>query len=176
MIVIIIFVLLYNSLINRRNRVEYAFGGVDALLKKRADLIPNLVKTVKAYMKHEKDVLATITSLRAEVIQKDYPDAQRFKTEDQLSILLKRLNISVENYPHLKASENFLHLQSTLQDLEEHIAAARRAYNAAVYDYNNGIEMFPFSIVAAIMNYQKKTFFEVSEKEKNTPISISEKS
>lgn len=170
-------ILLYNSLINRKQKVAYAFGGIDALLKKRADLIPNLVNTVKGYTDHEKSILEKVTSLRREVVKDTIKDNQRFQNENLIASLLGQIAITVENYPQLKASENYLKLQQALNEIEEQISAARRAYNATVYDYNNGMEMFPFSLMAKFMHYEKKTFFEIPASEKSvTPVKTNENS
>lgn len=167
--VVVVFVLIYNSLISRKNKVANAYASLDVLLKKRADLVPNLVSAVKGYMTHEKDVLQTVTALRAQVIQQKFETGKRFENENQLTQLLKTISINVENYPTLKASQNFLDLQASLNEVEEQISAGRRAYNATVTDYNNGTEMFPFNLVAALLHFQKKEFFKADDKDKTAP-------
>jgi LemA protein len=161
--------LMYNSLISKRNAADNTFATVDVMLKKRHDLIPNLLSAVKGYMKHERGVFERITELRAKAISGQSPVAERLMVENQLTGLLRGLFISVENYPDLKASENFMHLQRALTELEEQISAARRAYNAQVLEYNNSVDMFPTNIVASIFRFGRKPFFEASTKEKNTP-------
>ena len=161
---IIIGIFIYNSLIDRRNKVKYALAGIDALLKKRADLVPNLVNTVKGSMKHERETLKNITTIRSEILKKQKEEEKRFEDESVLGILLSEIVISTENYPELKTNQNFLHLQASLEELEEQISAGRRAYNATVYDYNNTIEMFPLSLIAKLFGYSKKAFFEHNEK------------
>jgi LemA protein len=165
-VVILIPVLIYNSLIARKNRVLNVFGTIDALLKKRYDLIPNLVATVKGYAQHERSLLEEVTRIRAQALSGQVSDDEAVELDNRLTKALSRLLLVVENYPNLKASENFMHLQRTLTELEEQISAARRAYNAAVTDYNNAVEMFPTNIVASMMNYKRRRFFEISEKER----------
>lgn len=168
-ILILAYIFMYNSLIGKKNTVENAFSSVDVYLKQRHDLIPNLVAAVKEYMKHERQLLEKITEIRASIFSNPLSDEQRLKLEGELSALLGRLMISVENYPQLKASENFLHLQSTLNEVEEKIAAARRFYNSAVTDFNNALEMFPTNIVARKMKLTKKAWFAVPEEQKLSP-------
>ena len=164
-LVVIIMILLYNSLISKKNQVENIFGSIDALLKKRRDLIPNLVESVKAYMKHEKELLENITSLRSRSLLTTNEE-EKMNLENQISSMLGRILVNVENYPQLKANENVMHLQMTLAEIEEQISAARRAYNQAVTDYNNAIEMIPTNILAKFMGYKRKAFFEISESER----------
>ncbi|MCX6694956.1 MAG: LemA family protein [Candidatus Altiarchaeota archaeon] len=163
---VIFVVLLYNSLISKRNRVENTFASIDVLLKKRYDLIPNLVETVKGYMKHEKDVFTKVTELRSKAISPTASSEEKIDLDNQITGFLKTLMVSVENYPQLKANENFLHLQASLTEVEEQISAARRAYNAMVLDYNNAVEMLPTSIVAAVLGFRRKIFFEAASGEK----------
>ncbi|HUW20178.1 MAG TPA: LemA family protein [Sedimentisphaerales bacterium] len=159
-------VLIYNSLIARKNQVLNVFGAIDALLKKRYDLIPNLVATVKGYTQHERSLLEELTKIRAQALSGQISDDEAVELDNKLTRALGRLLLVVENYPNLRASENFMHLQRTLTELEEQISAARRAYNAAVTDYNNAVEMFPTSIAASMMNYKPRRFFEISEKQR----------
>ena len=129
----LIVISVYNSLVGKRNQVSNIRSGVDTQLKRRFDLIPNLVATVKQYITHERDLLENISALRSG-IQKAAGDEQRFALNGELSNLISKLNVVVENYPELKANENIMHLQKTLNEIEEQISAARRAYNAAVTD------------------------------------------
>jgi len=165
-ILIIVPVLLYNMLIRRKNEVDNIFGTMDAMLKKRHDLIPNLVETVKEYMDYEKETLTEITRLRAQAIGGDLSDNDRVAIESQLGKRMSGLMIAVENYPNLKANESFNHLQDSWNEVEEQIAASRRAYNAAVTSYNNGIEMFPSNLIANYLNYQPKNVFEIPEEQR----------
>lgn len=169
LLIVIAYVAMYNSLIGKKNQVDYAYSGIDVQLKKRHDLIPNLVATVKQYMEHERNLLERITELRARAMAGNLSEQERLQAEAQLSVALRSLMVAVENYPQLKANENFLHLQASLNDVEEQIAAARRAYNAAVTDYNNAIEMFPTNIVAGMMGLKRRFVFEAEASERETP-------
>lgn len=157
---------LYNSLIDKKNQVEYAFGGVDVMLKKRYDLIPNLVNTVKQYTIHEQELLEKLTNLRTEAIQGALSQEEKVALDNRISGTLGQIMVAVESYPDLKANQNFLHLQASLNEVEEQISAARRAYNAAVTDYNNGVEKFPTNILANLMNLKRKKVFEILERER----------
>ncbi|WP_333654953.1 LemA family protein [Dissulfurispira sp.] len=159
-------VALFNTLISRKNRVSYAFSSIDAMLKKRYDLIPNLVTVVEKYMTYEKKVLEELTLLRAKAVSGNIDDEERITLDKQISKVLRSIIAVAENYPALKASENFLHLQKSLNEIEEQISASRRAYNAAVTDYNNGVEMFPLNIAARIMGYRQKPWFEIPDEER----------
>jgi len=161
-------VLTYNGLIARKNQIDYAQGAIDALLKKRFDLIPNLVATVKEYATHERELLEKVTELRSRIGQARSDD-ERLGLEGQMSGLLGRLLVQLEAYPDLKANQNFLQLQAALNEIEEQIAAARRAFNAAVIDLNNAIEMFPSNLVAGWMGLRRRRVFEVAEGEETTP-------
>ncbi len=164
-ILVVIAILMYNSLIYRKNQIENIKGSIVALLKKRFDLIPNLVKTVKEYMNYEKEVLEKITELRSLAI-KEKDLGKKIEYEDKLNSLLSRLFVNVENYPELKASASFLQLQNELSDIESQIAAARRAYNQVVTDYNNAIEMFPTNIMAKFMHLKREKVFEIPQNQR----------
>jgi len=129
-------------------------------------LIPNLVAAVREYMTHERELLEKITELRSAVMQEGVSDEDRFDMENKLSGMLGQLKIAVENYPDLKANQNFLHLQASLNEVEEQISASRRAYNASVMNYNNGVEMFPTSFFARMMGYQRRASFEIPPEER----------
>ena len=165
-VVLLLFILMYNGLVSKKNQVENAFGSIDTMLKKRYDLIPNLVATVKTYMNHEKDVLTKITELRAKAVSGQVSDDEKVDLDNQLSKAMRGIMVSVENYPDLKANQNFLQLQSSWNEIEEQISASRRAFNASVTDYNNGVEMFPQNIVAKMMGYVRKKVFEIPEEER----------
>lgn len=165
-VVIGFLVVLYNSLVGKKNQVTNVFGTIDALLKKRYDLLPKLIATVKAYMKHEKEVLEEITKMRAKAVSGRLSDDEQVELDNILSKALGGIMVAVENYPELKANENFLQLQRTMNEVEEQISAARRAYNAAVTDYNNAVEMFPTNIVASMIGYRLKKVFEISEEQR----------
>ena len=158
--------MMYNSLINKKNQVENAFGGMDAQLKKRYDLIPNLVSSVQTYMKHEADTLTQITDLRTKALSGDISDDQKVDLDNMITSKLGGIMVAVENYPDLKASENFNQLQRSLNEVEEQISASRRAYNATVTSYNNSVEMFPTNIIAGMMNMKHKNVFEIPDSER----------
>ncbi len=167
--ILLYIIYLYNSLIARKNNIDYALGTIDTLLKKRFDLIPNLVETTKAYMKHEREVLEKVVELRKMYADTDFKNTSTSeidKINDEITKGLKSIFAIVENYPTLKANENMLHLQKTLTEIEEQISAARRAYNAAVMEYNNMIEQFPSNIIAEHLNYKRRDYFNIPEEEK----------
>jgi len=160
----------FNTLIRLRNRAKEAWSDIEVQLKRRYDLIPNLVETVKGYMAHEKDVFEKVTQARSQAIS-----AQGFnekaKAEDALSGTLKTLFAVSEAYLELKANTNFLELQRELADTENKIQAARRFYNTNVLEMNNKIETFPSNIIAGIFKFQKQEFFAATEAEK-APVSV----
>lgn len=153
---------MYNTLIARKNEVMKSFGFIDVLLKKRFDLIPNLVETVKEYMGYEKGLLSDVTALRAKAMTSGYNETDRIGYENQLTQKLGNIMVAAENYPDLKASQSFMQLQATWKDLEDQIAAARQAYNSSVTRYNNAVEMFPTNLVATMIDYKTKPLFEAS--------------
>jgi LemA protein len=159
--IVLVIIIIYNTLIRRKNQVENAFGSIDVYLKKRWDLVPQLVGATKGYMKHEQEVLAQMTSLRTQFQENRNYSNERVGLENQITNSLGKLFVSVEAYPDLKASDNFLMLQRSLNEIEAQVAASRRAFNAAVTDYNNGVETFPNSIVAGMMKYQRRQVFEI---------------
>ncbi len=156
----------YNSLISKKNQVANAFSAIDVMLKKRFDLIPNLVETVKQYMQYEGDTLTKITELRGKALGSDVSESDRLKLDQQIGSAVKGLMVSVENYPDLKANQNFLNLQSTWTESEEQIAAARRNYNSSVTTYNNAVMMFPGNMFAGMLGYQPMAVLETAEAER----------
>jgi LemA protein len=162
----LIALLLYNGLIRKKNEVENAFGGMDVQLKKRYDLIPNIVATVQQYASHESQLLEKVTKLRTQALSGDLSNDEKVAVDNQISGAIRGIMVAVENYPDLKASENFLNLQRTLNEVESQISASRRAYNAAVTDYNNGVETFPSNLMAGMMGLQRKPVFEIPEAER----------
>lgn len=162
-VVVLAVVIIYNSLISKKNQVENVFGSIDAILKKRYDLIPNLVSTVKTYMQHERGTLTELTELRAKAISGGLTSDEKVDLDNKVMKSLGGIMVAVENYPDLKANQNFLQLQGSLNEVEEQISAARRAYNASVTDYNNAVEMFPTNVFASMMSYQRKKVFEIPE-------------
>ncbi len=165
-LIIILPFILYNTLVGKKNQVENAFASIDAMLKKRYDLIPNLVASVKTYMKHERNVLTEITALRTKAISGNLSTEDRIDIDNKISKAIGGIMVAVENYPELKASQNFLQLQAAINETEEQISAARRAYNSAVTDYNNATEMFPTNIIAGIAGFKRKKVFEITEVER----------
>jgi LemA protein len=165
-VIVLILVLMYNSLIAKKNQVENIFASVDTVLKKRYDLIPNLVASLNRYMEHEKSLLEKVTKLRAEANKPNLSDKDKISLDAKVTSALGSIMVAVENYPELKANENVMHLQHTLHEVEEQISAARRAYNQAVTDYNNAIEMVPTNFMASLMNYKRKEVFEIPEDER----------
>lgn len=159
-------VLLYNSLVAKKNEVINVFGTIDAMLKKRYDLLPKLISTVKTYMKHEREVLEEITEMRAKAVSGQLSDDDKVDLDNKVSKMIGGIMVAVENYPDLKANQNFLQLQGAMNEIEEQISAARRAYNAAVTAYNNAVEMFPTNILASMMSYKMKKVFEISEQQR----------
>ncbi|ACZ13298.1 LemA family protein [Sulfurospirillum deleyianum] len=160
-------IFMYNTLISKTNHVENIFAGLDAVLKKRYDLLPNLVASVKEYMVHERETLEKITALRTQALQYNLYSHEKIALDKELSSMLNGLMVAVENYPALKANENFLHLQGTLHEIEEQISAARRAYNQSVTDYNNAIEMFPTNVMAGFMKLRRKEVFNIPSQERH---------
>ncbi len=157
---------IYNGLIRRRNEVDNAFGGISVQLKKRYDLIPNIVSSVKEYVKHEQEILNNLTKLRASALNPNISSSDQVDLDNKISSGIRKVMISVENYPDLKANENFIHLQKSLNEVESQISAARRAFNATVTNYNNGIQVFPNSIIANMMKMAKKEVFTIPNEQK----------
>jgi len=166
---LIIVFAMYNGLVGKKNQCENAFAGIDATLKKRYDLIPNLVSTVKQYMKHEASTLTEITELRAKAMSGGVSSDEAVGLNNKIGKVLGGIMVAVENYPDLKASDNFQQLQRTLTEIEEQLSAARRAFNASVTDYNNAVEMFPTNIMASMMGYRRRQVFEAAEAERENP-------
>jgi LemA protein len=169
----VILILMYNSLVAKKNQVENIFASVDTQLKKRYDLIPNLVASVSKYMEHEKSLLEEVTKLRSEANRPNLSEKQKIDLDAKITKALGSIMIAVENYPDLKANENVMHLQRSLNEVEEQIAAARRAYNQAVTDYNNALEMIPTNFMASAMGYKPKDVFVITEDERKN-INVSE--
>ncbi len=168
-VAVVYFVGVYNSLVGLRNRVRNAWSQIDVQLKRRHDLIPNLVETARGYMKHERETLERITEARSRAMGAESV-AQKARAESELSGALSRFLVVVENYPELKANQNFLALQEELTSTENKIAFARQAYNDQVLFYNNRIEMFPSNIIAGMFNFTVEEFFELEDaSERETP-------
>ena len=173
LIVVIVLVLLlagfiisnYNSLVTLRNRVKDQASQIDIQLKRRFDLIPNLMETVKGYMKHEKDTLEDIVKARNSFQSADSLEGE-MQANSELTKAMTKLFALAESYPELKASENFMSLQNDLSDTEDKIATARQFYSDTVLLYNNKIQMFPSNIVAGMFGFKEEKFFEATEAEK----------
>ncbi|MCD0487436.1 LemA family protein [Pedobacter sp. MC2016-14] len=157
---------IYNSLIGKKNQVTNAFSAIDVMLKKRYDLIPNLVEVVKQYSAYEENTLTKITGLRAKAASGTLNNQEKIELDKQIGSAVNGMMLTVENYPDLKANQNFLNLQSTWTESEEQIAAARRNYNASVTAYNDAIMMFPGNIFAGMMNYQPINVIENTVEER----------
>jgi len=168
----------YNSLIKGRNRVDEAWSDIDVQLKRRYNLIPNLVNTVKGYASHEKETFENVTKARTEAIsaEKSGDPTKVAKAENMLAGTLKTLFAVAESYPELKANTNFLELQRELSDTEDKIQASRRFYNGNVRDFNTSLQVFPRNIVAGIFNFKKRDFFEIEDEEqkKNPEVDFSD--
>src|SRR4030066_820732 len=159
--VVVLFVIsIYNSLIQLRNRVKNAWSQIDVQLKRRHDLIPNLIETVRGYMKHEREIMENITKYRSKAMEAA-PEGEKAKAEGLLSGALGQLRVQVENYPDLKANQNFLALQEELTSTENKISFSRQSYNDQVLFYNNKIQMFPSNILAGMFVFTKREFFEI---------------
>ncbi|MEK6953467.1 MAG: LemA family protein [Candidatus Micrarchaeota archaeon] len=165
------FVLTYNSFITMRNRIENAWSQIDVQLKKRYDLIPNLVETVKGYARYEKSVFENVTKARAMTANAGNI-ADKAKADNMLTGALKSLFAVAENYPNLKANENFMQLQEELSGIESKIAYARQFYNDSVLEFNTGIQTVPSNIVAGLGSFTKRDYFKVEEGER-APVKVS---
>ncbi len=163
-VVVLFLIYIYNSLIRLRMRVNNAWSQIDVQLKRRYDLIPNLVEAVKGYMKHEKGVLESVTKMRASLVSGTMQD--KAKASNQVSQALKSIFAVAENYPQLKANENFKQLQEELSGTESKIAYARQFYNDSIMEYNQAIQVFPKNFFAKIFGFQQREFFETQGKER----------
>jgi LemA protein len=161
----------FNFLVTLRNRTQEAWADIDVQLKRRYDLIPNLVETVKGYAAHERELFEKVTEARARAMGAGTM-GERAEAENMLSSTLKSLFAVAENYPELKASQNFLELQRELTDTEDKIQAARRFYNGNVRDLNTKIETFPTNIIAQSLGFKKMEFFELAEEVAREPVKV----
>ena len=170
LLTIAILYFIYVSLIHKKNKVKEAFSGIDIQLKKRYDLIPNLLQCAAKFMEHEKSLLEEITKLRTEAMNVSSSESLKKMSsiENQLSNKLREFSVSVENYPDLKSNQTMIQLMDTMNNVEENIAAARRFYNSAVNDLNNAVEIFPSSVVAKCLKIEIKELFEIPEDEKKS--------
>jgi LemA protein len=166
---IVYVILTYNTLVALRNHISNAWGNIDTELKRRYELIPNLVATVKGYAAHEREIFERVTQLRAHCMSNKGAIAQQAISESQLVGALQRLLAIVENYPDLKADQHFLELQHELVNTEDRIQAARRFFNGNVRDYRNKCETFPSSIIASMFGFEKKDYFNVDPSVRKVP-------
>lgn len=167
---------LYLSLITKKNKVKEAFSSIDVQLKKRYDLIPNVLFIANKYMEHERGLLEEITKLRAQAtkIPTDLANAeQKINLDGMISGKMGQLMVAVENYPQLKADQPMMQAMQTYSEQEEHIAAARRFYNSAVLELNNAVEIFPSSLFASMLNIKQLPFFEVTNEEERQSVDAS---
>lgn len=162
-VIIVAAIGLYNSLIRSRNRVDEAWSDIEVQLKRRYDLIPNLVETVKGYAKQESSVLENVTQARAAAMGAGSMQ-EKLKDENALSGTLKSLFAVAESYPDLKSNQNFMQMQSDLTDTEDKIQASRRFYNGTVRDYNTKLQVFPTNIFASALGFKVREFFDIDEK------------
>lgn len=162
MIAFVAIIMARNELIVRRNAVDNSFAGIDTQLTKRYDLIPNLVTVVKQYAQHENETLRALGELRAQAMRSGLSTDDRVRLNNQIDRGLSGVLATSENYPQLRASENFQQLQRGLNEVEEQIAASRRAFNAAVNDFNNAVTQFPLSIVAGLTGFRPHAYFEAT--------------
>jgi len=167
-LIVLFFAGTFNLLVRSRNRVQNGWYQIDIQLKRRIDLIPNLVETVKGYAAHEREIFEKIAEARALSIGAKGP-AEAAKADNQLSATLKTFFAVAENYPDLKANQNFLKLQEELAHSENKIAFARQFYNDVVLDYNNRVQMFPTNIIAGMFKFKPAEFYKISEEEKGVP-------
>ena len=162
---------IYNSLIRLKNRVDEAWSDIDVQLKRRYDLIPNLVETVKGYASHEKELFIKVTEARSRAMQAGSLH-DKAEAENMLSDTLKSLFAVAENYPQLRASENFAKLQDELSDTENKIQAARRFYNGMVRDFNTKVQVFPNNLIAGILSFKSREFFEIEEAKEKENVQV----
>lgn len=160
-VILLILISIYNRLVKLRNRRENAFADIDVQLKQRHDLVPQLVETVKGYATHERELLTRITEARTAAMQAKTID-EKIVAENSLANGLQGLKIAVENYPDLKANQNFLQLQEELSDIENKLAAARRFFNAATTEYNTAVESFPANVIAGSFGFNRETLFDLA--------------
>lgn len=170
-VVLLAGIFMYNQLVTLKNRTDESWSDIDVQLKRRYDLIPNLVNTVKGYATHESEVLQKVTEARSQAMQAGTAGG-RAQAENMLSDALKSLFAVSENYPDLKANTNFLELQRELSDTENKIQAARRFYNANVRDFNTKIESFPNNVIAGLFTFGKREFFELEEAAAKEPVAV----
>jgi LemA protein len=170
-IAVLVFILTRNSMVGSRNRVDESWSGIDVQLKRRHDLVPNLVETVKGYATHEQKVFEETTKARAEAMQAASVQTTQ-EAEAKLSGALTELRAVAEQYPELRATENFQQLQRNLSEIEDEIQASRRIYNSNVQSYNTKIQIFPNSIIAGMGGFTARDFFEIADAGERDPVEV----
>lgn len=173
LLLIFYIVLMYNTLVRLTQMITESWSNVDTELRRRYDLIPNLIETVKGYAKHEREVFEKVTQARAAAVANSGNPASQAQDENKLIGGLKSLFAVVEGYPELKANQNFLKLQEELVNTEDRIQAARRFYNGNVRDYNTRVQTFPSNLIASMSNFQTKDYFEIDSLEVRKPVTVS---
>lgn len=171
----LIVIAMYNGLIRLKNRVEEAWSDIDVQLKRRYDLIPNLIETVKGYAQHEKETLENVIQARNQAMQahSGSDTKAQVEAENQLSSTLKSIFALSENYPDLKANTNFLELQRELSDTENKIQASRRFYNTNVRDFNTKLQIFPTNVMAGMLGFKAREYFEISDEKERENVKVS---
>ena len=175
-VVVIALIFIYNRFITLVNRVRESWSDIEVQLKRRYDLIPNLIETVKGYVKHERETLEKVTQMRQFAVQQTGAPGEQARAENMLTGALKSLFAVSENYPDLKASQNFVDLQNELTDTENKVQAARRFYNSTIQDYNTMLAQFPYNIIGSVFNFVERDFFELETDEKEAaqkPVAVS---
>lgn len=165
LVLVIYIISVYNSLVNLRNKVKDSWSQIEILLKRRYDLIPNLIETIKGYSKHEKETLDAVITARNNAVDAKTPE-EEMKAAGEVSSSLGRLFAIAESYPDLKANQNFMDLQANLKETEDKISFSRQFYNDNVLTYKNKLEMFPTNIIANMFGFKEEKFFEANEEEK----------
>lgn len=168
-IAVLLLIALRNHLVRLRNQAANAAGSVEVMLKKRHDLLPNLVSATQAFMSHERELFQRVTELRATALKPNLPDGERMRAETEISRALSGILVAVENYPQLKSDATVLRLQASLNETEEQLAAARRFYNAAVTEFNTALQVFPSNLVASKLGYRPHPLFETAQGERAVP-------
>lgn len=166
-LLVIWFISIYNNLVRLRNNRENAFANIDVQLKQRYDLVPQLVSTVKGYASHEKEVFLRVTEARSAAVNAQSID-DKIKADNLLTSALQGLKVTLEAYPELKANQNFLQLQTEISDIENKLAAARRFFNSATRELNNGVQTFPGNIIAGMFGFHKETMYEIAEQDRDS--------
>ena len=176
-VILLLIIIMYNSLVSKRNKAKEAFASIDVQLKKRYDLIPNILTIANKFMEHERNIFENITALRAQALKLDSNLGNienKLKLDGEIQRQMGQLMVNMENYPQLKSDQTMIQSMQTYNEVEEHIAAARRFYNAAVLDLNNATELFPSSIVASIFNFKQMPFFKVEEEKERQAVNAQE--